>query len=183
MYLSPDERSDANHRVASYAPLTERQALYIRERYNEIGKNKKTGCHYPPGVSLRAGDDLLPPYSLEEVVAFEKKIGRRLPAGFRTYLLYVSRETCHAMYRTFINLTAEVEGDHDGRLQRMSVEDIIAEDRDFSDVYNGTLLIGQDGCIFDHHMVVRGDYEGLVFEDNDDDSRWNTVLHVEFCRF
>lgn len=177
MSFTQEERRDAEKRVQLYMPLTEKQGHYLRAYHNNTGKRKCRTGNYPCGIIQMydaRGEDLLPPYSWDEVLRFEEEIGGRLPPFFRTYLLFVSRETHYAKYRTYIHLRLESSRPHQDRIRKMNEKEEYdlwgtlerqgAPDDEYPDLLDGTIQVGDDGCEYSQYLVVRGESKGLVFE-------------------
>lgn len=111
--------------------------------------------------------ELSPPFSLDEVEVFERKMGIQLPKDFKTYITKISSEIFVSSYPRQISLWLENDGVRKPCLIPKDTELIDegyvcghADDKwkDCTDecptIWDGMMAVGDGGCAFADYIVV-----------------------------
>ena len=141
---------------------------FLKLRDGHINQADYEAMRADPSVAIKAfclhrTADLKPPYSIEEVDAFEEKLGQSLDS-LKTYLTEVSRETVFGYYRHLIALKVPTQE----RILGTATKERRA-------LFNpeqtpSTLLrITTDGCAFSKALVIKGHFLGTVWALSDDE--------------
>lgn len=124
----------------------EDQCEYLTILYNDVKRKRP----------------MLQPYSIEDIVNYEKEHHFTFPPLLRYYLLTISRESILGSYPIIIefdpNLKSQTEITDDEILNEFM------EERDDDTNLNGTLQIVENGCDFNAYVIVKGKGEGYVLE-------------------
>lgn len=141
---------------------------FLKLRDGKVNLAEYEATHENPMLVIKAfclqrAPNLKPPYTLEEVDAFQTKLGQNLDFSLYKYLTEISRETVFGYHRHTIELQVPICEHVLGTTDRQHGKLLNPEKKP------STLLrIANDGCAFSKAMVIKGEFLGSVWALSDD---------------
>lgn len=142
-----------------------------------------------PGTDETYGYELKPPYSEEEIVAYQQTCNIKLPRELEQYLTTVSRELFLGLYPMIFSINRKVPYGNFrvpvGKSMWMygdCIEHQGNEDCDCRDpTSDGLVLIAQNGCTDQDYLIVKGNHLNTIWSKCDGGDSMAT--HYRFKTF